>query len=61
MGVSRISGQELELQGILAAQNPALNPQLLVSAINRYAPECTPDFSYATRIEVYDEDGRIFR
>ena len=61
MGVSRISGQELELQGILAAQNPALNPQLLVSAISRYAPECTPDFSYATRIEVYDEDGRIFR
>ena len=61
MGVSRISEQELELQGIIAAQNPSLNPQLLVSAISRYAPECTPDFSYATRIEVYDEDGRIFR
>lgn len=61
MGVSRISEQELELQGIIAAQNPALNPQLLLQAIARYAPECTPDFSYATRIEVYDEDGRIFR
>ena len=61
MGVSRISEQELEIQGVIAAQNPALNPQLLISAVSRYAPECTPDFSYATRIEVYDEDGRRFR
>ena len=61
MGVSRISDQELELQGIIAAQNPSLNQQLLVNAISRHAPECSPDFSYATRIEVYDEDGRIFR
>ncbi len=61
MGVSRISEQELELQGVIAAQNPALNPQLLLQAIERYAPECKPDFSYATRVEVYDEDGRIFR
>ena len=61
MGVSRISDQELELQGIIAAQNPSLNPQLLVNAISRHAPECSPDFSYATRIEVYDEDGGIFR
>ena len=61
MGVSRISHQELELQGIIAAQNPSLNPQLLIGAISRYTPECTPDFSYATRIEVYDEEGRIFR
>ena len=61
MGVSRISEQELELRGIIAAQNPSLNPQLLVNAISRYAPECTPDFSYATRMEVYDEEGRIFR
>ncbi len=61
MGVSRISEQELELQGVIAAQNPALNPQLLLQAIARYAPECKPDFSYATRVEAYDEDGHIFR
>ncbi len=61
MGVSRISEQELEIQGVIAAQNPALNPQLLLQAIERYAPECKPDFSYATRVEVYDEDGHIFR
>ena len=61
MGVSRISPQELELQGIICAQNPALNPQLLINAIGRYLPECMPDFWWAKRMEVYDEEGRIFR
>lgn len=59
--VSRISPQELELQGVICAQNPSLNPQYLTKAIARYLPECCPDFSWAHRLEVYDENMRVFR
>ena len=61
LGVSRISTQELELQGVICAQNPSLNPQYLIRAIERHAPDCVPDFSWAHRLEVYDENMRVFR
>lgn len=61
MGVSRISPQELELSAVVCAQNPSLNPQYLVKAIERYLPEYTPDFSKAHRLEIYDENMRVFR
>ncbi len=57
MGFRWISQQKLELQSIIVARNL----KLLVRAIRCYAPECTSDFSYVTRIEVYDKDGHIFR
>lgn len=61
MGVSRISPQELELSAVVCAQNPSLNPQYLVKAIERYLPEYTPDFSKVHRLEIYDENMRVFR
>lgn len=61
IGVSRISPQELELSAVVCAQNPSLNPQYLVKAIERYLPEYTPDFSKAHRLEIYDENMRVFR
>jgi hypothetical protein len=61
MAVSRISPQELELQTVLCAQNPSLNPQYLLTAVERYLPEHVPDFYQAHRVEVYDENMRVFR
>jgi radical SAM-linked protein len=61
MAVSRISPQELELQTVLCAQNPSLNPQYLLTAVERYLPEHVPDFYRAHRVEVYDENMRVFR
>jgi radical SAM-linked protein len=61
MAVSRISPQELELQTVLCAQNPSLNPQYLPAAVERYLPEHMPDFYRAQRVEVYDENMRVFR
>lgn len=61
LSLSRVSPEELELSTVLAAQNPSLNPQYLVSAIERYLPHLTPDFYTAHRVEVYDETMAVFR
>ena len=57
----RMSAQELELTALVSAQNPSCNPQLLVTAIEKYLPACRPDFARIRRLEVYDEQGEPFR
>lgn len=53
--------RELVLRCTVSAQNPSLNPMLLVSAIERYLPELRPDFVRCRRVEVYDAAGEVFR
>lgn len=45
----------------LAAQNPALNPQLLLEAFQAHAPALAPDFVRYCREENYLENGEVFR
>ena len=52
---------ELVLRCTVSAQNPSLNPMLLVAAIERYLPELRPDFARCRRVEVYDAGGEVFR
>ena len=61
MEVRRVSAQEIQLDTVICAQNPSLNPQYLTKAVQRYLPDCAPDFSWAHRVEVYDENMRVFR
>ena len=56
-----ISAQELVLRCTVTAMDPALNPQLLVTAIETHLPQYAPDFSAVHRIEVLDADGNPFR
>ena len=51
----------LPLRCTVTALDPALNPQLLVTAIETHLPRYAPDFSTVHRIEVLDADGNIFR
>lgn len=46
---------------LVCAQNPSLNPQLLVSALEIYAPQWKPDGVSCCRLEIFDEDERVFR
>ena len=46
---------------LVCAQNPSLNPQLLVSALEIYAPQWKPDDAFCKRMEIYDADGNVFR
>lgn len=58
----RQAGEDrVELEVVVCAQNPSLNPQLLVSALEIYAPELAPDHATIRRLEVYDAEGTIFR
>ena len=43
------------------AQNPSLNPLLIVNAIEKYLPHLKPDFCKCRRLELFDEEGRVFR
>lgn len=54
-------GNALLLTARICAQNPSLNPALLTAAIERYLPQYAPDFVRCRRVEVYDENGTVFR
>ena len=59
--VTEISGRELELTARVCAQNPSLNPQQLITAIEHELSEFKPDFAQIHRLEVIADDGTIFR
>lgn len=61
LGIASISGQELELTARVCAQNPSLNPQQMVLAIETYLPGFRPDFTRIFRWEAIAADGTIFR
>ena len=46
---------------VVSAQNPPLNPMLLVQAIETALPELKPDHATCKRIEIYDDKGHPFR
>lgn len=45
----------------LMAQNPGLNPAVLVGTLTERRPELTPDFVRYRRNEIFGADGGIFR
>ena len=49
------------LSAVISAQEPTLNPDLLVSALAQLAPELKPDFAEFTRQAVYDAEMKEFR
>ena len=51
----------LRLDCRVSAQNPPLNPMLLLTAMERYLPHLQPDFAKCRRIEIYGADGNPFR
>lgn len=61
MDLKLIDANTLEMVVFVCAQNPSLNPQLLINAIEIYAPSLMPDGVCICREEIYDADGVIFR
>ena len=45
----------------LMAQNPGLNPSIVVDTIRAQCPGAAPDFVRYHRNEVFDGDGKVFR
>ena len=59
--IRKASAQELTLDVLASAQNPGMNPQLLVAAVARHLPELRPDFARIRRLEIFDEQMEVFR
>lgn len=57
----RTEGENLRLEAVISAQEPTLNPDLLVSALRQLRPELAPDFAEFTRLETYDSEMQIYR
>ncbi|UOO36931.1 DUF2344 domain-containing protein [Oscillospiraceae bacterium CM] len=48
------------LRAVIAAQNPSLNPEHLITAIKTHRPDLTPDFAAFKRLAVYDGAKAVF-
>lgn len=55
------SGSAVELEAVISAQEPTLNPELLADALRQLAPDIAPDFAKFTRLESYDKNMEIYR
>ena len=61
LAVSRCDANTVEISARVCCQNPTLNPNQLVAAIEKYLPELAPDFSSCRRVEIYDTQEKLFR
>ncbi len=55
------TNQAIEICCTVSAMNPSLNPLLIAAAIERYLPECKPDFVKCCRLALLDAQGNAFR
>ena len=51
---------QVDVRAVISAQEPTLNPELLVDALRQKAPELTPDFAAFRRLEILDAEGNLF-
>lgn len=51
----------IQLKARVCCQNPTLNPMQLHGAVVRHLPDLAPSFAKCERLELYDNDGNIFR
>lgn len=59
--IEKTDDHTVEMKARICCQNPTLNPMQLHAAIVRHLPELTPNFAKCQRLEVYDNEGNIFR
>ena len=59
--VSAAGEKEVLIQVTVCAQNPTMNPQQLIGAIELNLPDCKPDFARIRREETLFPDGTVFR
>ena len=59
--IEKTDDHTVEMKARICCQNPTLNPMQLHAAIVRHLSELTPNFVKCQRLEVYDNEGNIFR
>ena len=61
MAVAQKDPSTIVIRSRICCQNPTLNPGQIPAAICLYLPECKPDHSLCRRLEIYDNDEKVFR
>lgn len=61
LNIVRLNDWKIAVNVRVCAQNPSLNPQLIITAIENELSEYKPDFSFYHRLETIADDGTIFR
>ncbi len=51
----------VEMEAVISASEPTLNPELITAALRTLAPDIAPDFAVYERIEIYRQDMTVFR
>lgn len=59
--IVQTDSNNIVLNARVCCQNPTLNPMQLHAAIVCHMPELTPSFAKCARLELYDNEGNIFR
>lgn len=53
-------GEDVRLEATVSVNEPTINPELLVKALQQNAPELAPDFAEFTRLEIFTENMEVF-
>jgi len=56
-----LKDNDIFCEAIISAQEPTVNPDLIVNCIKKYLPDLSPDFAKFTRIETYDSELNLYR
>ena len=59
--ISSRDDNSVNITAMICCQNPTLNPMQIVTAIQNYIPEVKPNFAKCSRLEVYDDQEKVFR
>ena len=59
--IVRLNDWKIAVNVRVCAQNPSLNPQQIITAIENELGEYKPDFAFYHRLETIADDGTIFR
>ncbi|MBQ6846442.1 MAG: DUF2344 domain-containing protein [Oscillospiraceae bacterium] len=54
-------GGNISLKAVLSAGNASLNPEYIIKTIEKYLPDCKPDFAEFKRKNVFDANMKEFR
>ncbi len=57
----QLSEGGIQVHARLMAQNPGLNPSIVINTICEQCPDAAPDFVRYHRNEIFDGDGKVFR
>ena len=59
--VNQRDENDVVIHALVCCQNPTLNPAQIPLAVQTYLPELTPSFAKCARLEIYDENEKVFR